>query len=66
MIQQTDIDTNIDDIHRMREKLAAKFGGDIRAILDDARRRQAESQRPTFQRKSPNNPANPIGTSIAN
>ncbi len=46
MIEANDLDTTIEEIHRTRERLAAKFGGDIKAILADARRRQAESDRP--------------------
>ena len=54
MIQKADIDSTIDDIHRTRERLAEKFGGDITAILEDARRRQAASKRPTWQGPSAN------------
>ena len=49
MTPETEHDTTIDEIHRTRERLAAKFGGDIRAILDDARQRQAASGRATWQ-----------------
>jgi len=49
MTRKTDVDTTIDDIHRTRERLAEKFGGDIKAILEDARRRQAASGRPTWR-----------------
>jgi hypothetical protein len=59
MTQQTDNDTTIQDIHRTRERLAAKFGFDIAAILADARRRQAESGRPLWTGKS----ARPSGNS---
>ncbi|MFN0196300.1 MAG: hypothetical protein ACKVT0_06120 [Planctomycetaceae bacterium] len=45
MIHKTEVDTIIDEIHRTRERLAKKFGGDIKAILEDARRRQAASGR---------------------
>jgi len=38
MTNQNDSDTTIDDTHRTRERLAAKFGDDIKAILADARR----------------------------
>lgn len=54
MIQKTqivDVDTTIDEIHQTRERLAAKFGGDIKAILEDARRRQEASGRPVWQPK---------------
>ncbi|MBW3600674.1 MAG: hypothetical protein KY475_25850 [Planctomycetes bacterium] len=47
--QIVDVDTTIDDIHRTRERLAEKFGGDIKAILEDARQRQAASGRPIWQ-----------------
>ena len=61
MIPNTDIDTTIEELHRTRERLAAKFGGNIRAILDDARRRQAASQRPTWQGKPQTNAVTPQG-----
>ncbi len=48
MIHKTETDTIIDEIHRTRERLAEKFGGDIKAILEDARRRQAVSGRPIW------------------
>jgi hypothetical protein len=36
-------DTTIADIHRIREQIWEKFGGDIGAIIRDAQRRQEES-----------------------
>ncbi len=48
MIHKTEVDTIIDEIHRTRERLAEKFGGDIKAILEDARQRQAASGRPIW------------------
>jgi len=42
-------DTTIDEIHRMRQRMADKFAGDIAAILDDARKRQAASGRAIWQ-----------------
>ena len=36
-------DTIIDAIHRTRQQMAEKFGGDIAAILEDARKRQEAS-----------------------
>ena len=56
MIQKSDVDTTIEEIHRTRERLAEKFGGDIKAILEDARRRQAASGRPTWSALSANKP----------
>ena len=41
----TDRDTTIEDIHRERRRMAEKFGGDIAAILEDARKRQDASGR---------------------
>jgi hypothetical protein len=45
-------DTTIQEIHRTREQMADKFGGDIAAILEDARKRQAASGRPVWQGRS--------------
>ena len=64
MVQKTqiiDVDTTIDDIHRTRERLAEKFGGDIKAILEDARQRQAASGRPIWQGTSANKAVNRSG-----
>jgi hypothetical protein len=47
-------DTTIEDIHRERQRLAEKFGGDIQAILEDARKRQEASGRPVWQGPSSN------------
>ena len=58
MIRKNDVDTTIDEIHRTRERLAEKFGGDIKAILADARQRQAESGRPIWRGTSANNAVN--------
>jgi hypothetical protein len=54
MIQTHSTDTVIEEIHRTRRRMAEKFGGQIAAILDDARRRQAASGRPVWQRTSSN------------
>jgi len=44
MIQKsTNRDTILDEIHRTRERMAEKFGGDIAAILEDAWKRQEAS-----------------------
>ena len=42
-------DTMIDEIHRTRERMAEKFGGDVTAILDDAQKRHEASGRPVWQ-----------------
>jgi uncharacterized protein YukE len=53
MIQKkNERDTTIEEIHRTRERMADKFGGDIAAILEDARKRQAASGRPVWQGRS--------------
>lgn len=64
MIQKTqiiDVDTTIDEIHRTRERLAEKFGGDIKAILEDARQRQAASGRPIWRAAPANKSVNQSG-----
>jgi hypothetical protein len=45
MSEQTNHDSTIDEIHRTREQMAAKFGHDIAAILADAQKRQEASGR---------------------
>ncbi len=47
-------DPILDEIHRTRQQIAEKFGGDITAILEDARKRQAASGHPEW-RGSPSN-----------
>lgn len=47
-------DTTIEEIHRTRQRMANKFGGDIAAILEDARKRQAASERPVWRCPSSN------------
>ncbi len=51
--KKNDRDATIEEIHRTRERMADKFGGDIAAILEDARRRQAASGRPVWHGPSP-------------
>ena len=47
-------DTTIADIHQTRQEISDAFQGDIRAITEDAKRRQAASGRTTvsFAKKS--------------
>ena len=61
MIHKADVDTIIDEIHRTRERLAEKFGGDIKAILEDARHRQAASGRSTWLGSPANKAMHPSG-----
>ncbi|MBT5019837.1 hypothetical protein OAF98_02710 [Planctomicrobium sp.] len=57
MIQrQTNSDPVIDEIHRTRREISERFNGDIRAILEDARKRQAASGRPVWQPGAGNHP----------
>jgi hypothetical protein len=42
-------DPVIAEIHRTRERMSDKFGGDIAAILEDARKRQEASGRPVWR-----------------
>jgi len=50
MLQNKDSrDPVIEEIHQTRRQMADKFGGDISAILEDARKRQAEAGRPLWQ-----------------
>ena len=66
MIQKTtNRDTIIDEIHRIRQRMAEKFGGDIAAILEDAWKRQEASGRAIWQGSSANQALNPIGNKPA-
>ena len=53
-------DTIIDEIHRTRERMAEKFGGDIAAILEDAQKRQTASGRAVWQSPSSKPPTQVI------
>ena len=62
MLQKTtNRDTIIDEIHRTREGMAEKFGGDIAAILEDACKRQEASGRAIWQGPSSNQALSPTG-----
>ena len=50
MLPRNEVDSTIDEIHRTRERIHDKFGGNIRAIVEDARQRQAKSGRPVWSR----------------
>ncbi len=45
-------DPILDEIHRTRQQIAEKFGGDIKAILADAQKRQAVSGHAIWQGSS--------------
>jgi hypothetical protein len=38
-------DPIVEELHRMREEQAARFGNDLHAICEDARRRQGQDGR---------------------
>jgi hypothetical protein len=63
MIQKTTStrDPILDEIHQTRQHMAEKFGGDITAILDDARQRQAASTHPTWKGPSTAQSSTPTG-----
>ena len=52
MTPAPETDTIIDEIHQTRRQIYSKFDGDIAAILDDARKRQADSGRPVWAAKT--------------
>ena len=52
-------DPVLEEIHRTRRQMAEKFGGDIAAILEDARQRQAASGRPMWQGQTSNKAIHP-------
>ena len=43
-------DETIEEIHRIRAEISAKFGGDLYAITADARARMEASGQPTVDR----------------
>ena len=46
-----DRDTTIEDIHETRRRIAEKFGHDLAAIVEDAKKRQAVSGREIWRPK---------------
>jgi hypothetical protein len=48
-------DPILDEIHRTRREISERFGGDLKAILEDARKRQEASGRPVWSRATANN-----------
>lgn len=51
MLKPKDHDTTISDIHRTRRRIAEKFGGDLSAILEDAKKRQENSGHTIWRRR---------------
>ena len=50
-------DPIVEEVHKAREAIAARFGGDLRAICEDAKARLAACGRPA--RSMPPRPAPP-------
>ncbi len=48
-----DSDPIVDEVHRFRAELLAKFNGDLHAYVEDVIRRQTESGRPTITFRKP-------------
>lgn len=48
-------ETVIDELHRVRREISDRFHGDIEAIARDAARRLAESGRPVWRGRNPEN-----------
>lgn len=55
----TDHDTTIEDIHRTRRRIAEKFGHDLAAIVEDAKKRQAASGHEIWKAKPKSSVAPP-------
>ena len=56
-------DPVIEEIHCTREKIAASFDYNIAAIMEDARKRQAESRKVEWQPNSNDSPTKPATSS---
>ena len=56
------LDPILAEVRRIRERYAEQFHGDVRAMMDDLRRRHAESDRESVTRepKPCSKPAGPI------
>ena len=59
--KQITTDPVVDEIHRTRREISDRFGGDLHAILDDARKRQAASGRPVWSPEPANHPMHGSG-----
>jgi hypothetical protein len=54
-----DRDTTIEDIHATRRRIAEKFGYDLAAIVEDAKKRQATSGHEIWRPKPNSSAASP-------
>ena len=56
------VDSAIGDLHAWRRELSDQFGGDLRAMVEDAMRRQGQSGRRLIRRRElTNNAIHPNG-----
>jgi hypothetical protein len=60
-MSETIRDSIVEEIHRTRQRMAEKFGGDIAAILEDARKRQEASGRAVWKGPSFHKAVHPSG-----
>jgi hypothetical protein len=56
----TDRDTTIEEIHRTRRRIAEKFGHDLAAIVEDAKKRQGTSGHEIWKAKPQSSATPPI------
>ncbi|HAK94557.1 MAG TPA: hypothetical protein DCM87_06045 [Planctomycetes bacterium] len=63
-MQQTEAthDSTIEDIHRTRRRIAEKFGGNLLAMIEDARQRQESSGHSMWRPHPPKPAAQPKGS----
>ena len=54
-------DPIIEEIHEARRAIAKRFGGDIRKISEDARKRQQREGRPVWHPEAANQAGTPTG-----
>jgi len=57
------LDPILSEVRRIREEYAQQFNGDIRAMMDDLRRRHAESDRESVTREPKRRRKPPVTTS---
>ena len=55
-LTESDTDTIVQDLHRVRESIVDSFGGDLHKLTADARERQARSGKVIWWNKKSNQP----------
>jgi hypothetical protein len=56
------LDPILSEVRRIREEYAQQFNGDVRAMMDDLRRRHAESDRKSVTRQPKLRPKTPVSS----